>query len=404
MKFTRRRLGLGTLGLALAGLSTGAAHSLRRRFLFVHAEGGWDPLCVFAPLFDSPQIDMEPETAPLSIGNFSLVDSPGRPAARAFFEKWGSQTLLLNGISTRSVNHETCQAVALTGSTSDAGADWATMLAAAQEQSYYLPHLVLNGPSFPGAYNIVVNRAEGALQPTVHGDLLELTDVPLEQPSDGARALVDDYLATRVEQFGATNDLARAHQSAVNRSRALTDAKELIDFPAADSLATRASNAIGMLADGVTRCATLSTEFVWDTHTNNAEQTPLFQELFTELDVILATLASTKSAEGTLLSEDTVVVVLSEMARTPAFNATQGRDHWPYTSAMIIGPGIQGNRTIGAFNDVYAGIGVDPKTGDLDSNRVGIDAPMLGATLLALGDVDPGQFLKNPEVVEGVLT
>ena len=34
------------------------------------------------------------------------------------------------------------------------------------------------------------------------------------------------------------------------------------------------------------------------------------------------------------LAEETVVVVLSEMGRTPGINGTDGKDHWPWTSAM----------------------------------------------------------------------
>ena len=35
-----------------------------RKFLFIHAEGGWDPLCVFAPQFDDHTIQMEPDAEP----------------------------------------------------------------------------------------------------------------------------------------------------------------------------------------------------------------------------------------------------------------------------------------------------------------------------------------------------
>ena len=43
------------------------------------------------------------------------------------------------------------------------------------------------------------------------------------------------------------------------------------------------------------------------------------------------------------------------------------------------------------------------KTGELDASKTGIDAKSLGATLLALGDVDPRDYMTDPEVIEGVL-
>jgi uncharacterized protein (DUF1501 family) len=404
---SRRRFGIGALGATLAALSTGASSTTRHRFLFVHAEGGWDPLCAFAPLFDAPQIDMEPMAELRTIGNFHIVDGPGRPSVPAFFERWGDQTLLINGLSTRSVNHETCQTIALTGATSDAGTDWATLIAAAEGEKYYLPHLVLAGPAFPGKHTIYVSRAEGLVQEAVHGSLLDVVDAPLVAPSEMGRKAVDDYLAARAGRFAEANKqlaMSETYRTALDRSRSLTEARDAIHFTEAMDLRSHAGNAIQLLADGVARCATVSTGPFWDTHTNNADQTPLFEQLFLDLDWILERLGSTQLAEGGSLADETTVVVLSEMGRTPAYNGTFGRDHWPYTSALVIGPGITGNRTIGGYTDLYAGIGADPATGELDPDRSGVDAKSLGATLLTLGGLDPAQLLNNAEVLEGVLS
>lgn len=404
---TRRNFSLGALGATLATFVAGATPSSSgRRFLFMHATGGWDPLCVFAPMFSAPNIQMEPSTAPVSVAGFSLVDGPQRPSVVPFFQKWGGRTLLVNGLSTRSVNHETCQTVALTGLTSDSATDWPTMLAVEEAQAYYLPHLVLGGPAFPGAHTVHVSRAEGLVEEAINGSILGMVDTPIAAVGSAARRAVDGHLARRASSLAAVypgSVFAADYGTAVSRSQALVDA-DIIAFPPVQDVRGQASNAIRALADGVARCATVAGEFVWDTHNNNADQSPLFESLFADLDFILTSLDSTTSADGRKLSEDTVVVVLSEMGRTPAYNATQGRDHWPYTSALVIGPGITGGRTIGGYSDLYVGIGADPASGELDPNRVGIDAKSLGATLLALGGVDPGKYIISPEVIEGVLT
>jgi hypothetical protein len=376
---TRRTLGRGALALALAAFATGAGAALRRRFLFLHAEGGWDPLCVFAPLFGVAGIDMEADATPLTVGAFPLVGSPGRPSVAPFFERWGSRTLLLNGLSTRSVNHEACQAIALTGSSSDNEADWATLLAAADADAYFLPHLVMNGPSFAGGHTILVSRAEGRIEDAVHGSILQTADYPLAAPSDLARALVDDRLAGRAAAIGSA-PIARDYGTALERSRALSEIRERVTFPPVYDFRGRATNAIRLLADGLSRCATVSTDFVWDSHGDNSEQTPLFEALFTDLDAIMDTLANTPDATGKMLADDTVVVVLSEMARTPAYNDTHGRDHWPYTSVMIIGNGVTGGRVVGGYDDKYTGIGIDPASGE------------------------PGAHLPNVEILSGVLS
>jgi uncharacterized protein (DUF1501 family) len=90
------------------------------------------------------------------------------------------------------------------------------------------------------------------------------------------------------------------------------------------------------------------------------------------------------------------------MARTPAYNESQGRDHWPYTTMFLMGPGIAGGRTFGGYTNLYTGVGVD-EGGELDASIPGISADSLGATLLVLGDVDPDAHLRGAMPIPGVL-
>lgn len=403
---TRRSFGLGALAAAFGGITTGAASGGKKKFLFVHAQGGWDPLVVFAPMFNAPNIEMDATSEPMTVGGFDLVDGPGRPAVKSFFQSWGSRTVVVNGLSTRSVNHETCQVVALTGATSDANADWPTLLALGDADSYHLPHLVLNGPAFPGANTVLVSRAEGRLEDAVKGTIVENSDEPMVAPTDIARSAVDKHLAARADAFAkqrVDSPLSATYQAALGRARGITDIREQFSFPQGFDMRSRADAAIRSLAGGICRCATVSSEFNWDTHATNGDQVLFFQSMFTDLDYILNQLAETETKDGAILADETVVVVYSEMGRTPAFNGANGRDHWPFTTALLIGAGVSGGRAIGGYTDLYGGIGVDPATADLDPERIGVDAAVLGATLLALGGVDPSEHLKKPEVIEGIL-
>lgn len=406
---TRRRfLGSTAAAAALGLLSTRARaqDASAKRFLFVHAEGGWDPLVVFAPMFGAPEIDMEPEAAPTTIAGIPLVDGPGRPAVRAFFERHGASTLVLNGVSTRSVNHETCQVVALTGATSDAGTDWPTLLAADARERFTLPHVVVSGPVFPGPHGVLVSRAEGRLQETLTGDIVRNADVGYEPLPAVPSRVLDRFLARRAAAYAsARKDAPHAaeYAEAQRRARALVDAAAEVSFAPGADTAGRARTAVGALADGVCRCASFGTGFLWDTHDDNGPQPALFEGLFRALLDVMDLLARTPGPEGRPLAEDTVVVVSSEMARTPAYNATGGRDHWPFTSTMIVGPGVTGGRAVGGFTDLFAGIGVHPSTGDLDPSRAGVAAAEIGATLLLLGGVDPAEALPGVEPLSGLL-
>ena len=87
----------------------------------------------------------------------------------------------------------------------------------------------------------------------------------------------------------------------------------------------------------------------WDSHSDIGMQSQHFQTLFTDLDAILFELSSRPGTHSGSLLDEVTVVVLSEMGRAPALNALGGKDHWTFTSAMMIGAGVNGGQTVGAY-------------------------------------------------------
>jgi hypothetical protein len=83
----------------------------------------------------------------------------------------------------------------------------------------------------------------------------------------------------------------------------------------------------------------------WDTHTKNfsimkENKLPHFDQTFTALLEDL-------TDRGML--EDTLLVVMSEMGRTPKINGNAGRDHWTFCySVVFAGAGIRGGTVCGA--------------------------------------------------------
>jgi hypothetical protein len=57
------------------------------------------------------------------------------------------------------------------------------------------------------------------------------------------------------------------------------------------------------------------------------------------------------------------------MGRTPTYNKGNGKDHWSIGSIMFLGPGIKGNRVIGATDEKQFGVGIDPQTLTLDKDH-----------------------------------
>jgi uncharacterized protein (DUF1501 family) len=72
------------------------------------------------------------------------------------------------------------------------------------------------------------------------------------------------------------------------------------------------------------------------------------------------------------LSNNLVVVVASDFGRTPRYNAGGGKDHWPITSAMVIGPNIPGNTVVGASDAGHHALAINYQ--DLSQDSVnGLD-------------------------------
>ncbi len=114
----------------------------------------------------------------------------------------------------------------------------------------------------------------------------------------------------------------------------------------------------------------------WDTHQRNFGI--LKETLLPNYDQTFSGLMEDLAARGQL--EDTLVVVMSDMGRTPKINKHGGRDHWTFCySVLFAGAGVRGGTVYGASDDqaayvkdkpvspadicatIYACLGIDPE-------------------------------------------
>jgi len=87
------------------------------------------------------------------------------------------------------------------------------------------------------------------------------------------------------------------------------------------------------------------------------------------------------------LSDDTLLVVMSEFGRTPYINKDAGRDHWPAVQSILLaGAGISGGTIYGASDRHAASVTADPVT-----------PPDLGQTILHLMGVPADLLLRDPQ-------
>jgi hypothetical protein len=415
--FNRREFGLLASGLVLPRrLLAGAPRAkstpgTERKFLFVFNDGGWDTGHVFTPYWSIDGAFTEEAAAPSTANGINFVDHPERPSVRQFFETWGPQTALINGMEVQSVTHQRCRELVLTGQGALAD-DWASLLAGKSVNDLLLPHVVVDGPAFSSRYTSGVVRVgdAGQLPALLSGDALRQSAVSLDLLTESAELKADQFVAQRASARG--DDFGASYSQALERIEDLRAWDDLDlsvdDLDCERDLVRDAALAFDLFELGLSRTAMLRYRGWcaegWDTHQGLEKQSKNFGDLFDYLNTIMAELAGRVSHTGNPLSDEVTIVIFSEMGREPRLNSWGGRDHWTFTSALLVGSGIQGGQTIGALDEYGQGQAIDLGTGALSATGTSLLPEHLGATLLKLGDVDPSEFLDAPQSIDAVLS
>ena len=178
------------------------------------------------------------------------------------------------------------------------------------------------------------------------------------------RGLLDVLESQRrdLDQFAATQNFSRSRQGAISL---LTDKSVQQAFDVTNAPETTqqryGKNSFGwsllmarrLVAAGVNLVqVNLGNNETWDTHDNAF---PLLKDcLLPPTDQALAALLDDLEETGQL--DDTLIVMLGEMGRTPKINTKlPGRDHWgAVQSAFFAGGGIRGGRAVGSSDQLAA--------------------------------------------------
>ncbi len=404
MLLSRRRLGMLGAGLLLPRQLL-AQQTSQRRFLFVFCNGGWDQTTVFAPLFGSPYVDMDGGGEEAEAGGITFVDAEDRPSVRTFFERWGEQTCLLNGLEVPAISHDQCMRLIQTGRRTDNGDDWAAILAG-RGDVLELPYVVVSGPAYSSAHSSAVVRigSDRQLAKLLDASAFDSSDQPIMAMSETADEAVAAFLQERAAELVGAQPTGQEARFADAYARSLDNLAGVrgglgelaLDGAVFDTLASSLEVALKSMELGKTRCALIRDNGLWaqgwDTHQKNEYQALNFDLLFAQLDELMLTLASRTGPDGAPLSETTTVVVFSEMGRQPKLNSHGGKHHWTSTSALFLGAGIAGGQVVGGFDERSLSRPMDFATGAPTSRGVLADVDDFGATLLALADIDPGAY------------
>jgi uncharacterized protein (DUF1501 family) len=409
---TRRSLlRLGLSGAALAAMpwplrgsafAAGAPHFLVTFF----CDGGWDPtqtLDAHDPLDATDGIDVDVPGQPVSqivtVGPITYMSNVvTRPAVDAFFSRWADRSAIVNGVNTRSTSHDQSRQLMLTGYLDPTRADFAVMAAHHNGTEMPLPHLLLSGPSFGGPFAGLSGRVGGQLRTVLNYDRIpgrmEGGDSQLAVSALG-EAYVQQALARQqaLESGGALRGRLAQFSDANDRGDRLVRLASSLPRGNNDGAQLAASLGAAFRA-GMTTSVTISGQGGFDTHDDNTQQNGRWDSVFGFLDDFVAGLSTQAGVGSASLLDETTVIVVSEFGRTPELNGDNGKDHHPFTSALLVGKRVRPG-VFGLTDRQQEGVKVNFSTGMPSDTGELLDVQNFVAGVLTLVGANPSEYLQS---------
>lgn len=337
-------------------------------YVVFNASGGWDTTYLMDPKGVDGINRLYKEGDILTKGAHKFA--PIKKHAQAgmpnedFFARYGDELLVLNGLDYSVNNHSPCSRYMATGKLDSlAYPTFAALVAACRGSDCPIAYLTFGNYSATG--NLVpMSRVPylPSLRKLANADSIDSNvRSPYHEPfaldrieqtlAEQAQARVSTNRLPRVERAQSTLYAAQVNSKVLKRVTPHIPAK----IPKA-RLAQQAEITLASFRAGVCVSANLSIG-QFDSHANNdRDQMKLIPEFLAGIDYLL------RRAEQLKIRDKLVIVIQSEMGRTPNYNKGEGKDHWSIGSIMFIGPKIKGNRVIGATDEKQFLIPINPKT------------------------------------------
>ncbi len=417
MGLSRRKMMMGGLGALGAGL-WGQARPARadggtaKNLLVVLVYGGWDVTYALDPKPGLTTVDV-PAGSIQTLGGVPVFSHASRPNTRAFFEAYGANSTIVNGIQVQSINHPDCTKRILTGTASESSPDVGAITAFELAPELPAPYLVLGPTAYTGplasiaARTGTLSQVKGLMDPSL---ALPRADPSVDRflPDVNEAALVKEYVKARAERERAVRGAAGYNARRIDDFVRSLDRGESLkgfsgafgsDFSFTLDLRVQIDIALRALQEGLSQSVHLEQTFApWDTHAGNDLQGTLLEDLMDALTLLADELAARPGkAAGSRMLDETVVAVVSEMSRTPKLNAEMGKDHWPVTSALVFGGGLPGGRSLGATGESLESLPIDLATGARRDDGTILQYSNLVAGLLDAVGVDASSYLPNTE-------
>ena len=337
-------------------------------YIVINASGGWDTTYMMDPKGVNEINRLYQQDDILTQGNIRYAPNAKHTTAgmsnEDFFGKYANELLVFNGLDYSVNNHSPCSRYMATGKLDSLEyPTFAALVAACKGSETPLAFLTF------GQYSATGNLVPLSRVPYLSSlkRLANADGVDGSQRTFYSDEFVRDRIdAALIEQRAAQVNSPRLprQQRAENmlyaaqfNSKALNRITPYIPKTQSKGrLPSQVDIALASFKAGVCVSANLSIG-QFDSHANNdVDQMKLIPEFLAGIDYL-----ATK-ADELHLRDKLVIVIQSEMGRTPTYNKGNGKDHWSVGSVMFMGAGIRGNRVIGETDDKQFLVPINPGT------------------------------------------
>ena len=344
-------------------------------YVVLNASGGWDTTYIMDPKGVNEINRLYQQDDILTQGNLRFAPIAKQIEAgmsnEDFFKKYADELLVFNGLDYSVNNHSPCSRYMATGKLDSLEyPTFAALVAACNGSEAPLAFLTF------GQYSATGNLVPMSRVPY----LSSLKRLANADGVDGnpRNFYSDDFVRDRIET--TLKSQRAAHESKprlprLKRAQGMLYAAQLNSkalkritpyIPKSQGkgrLPSQADIALASFKAGVCVSANLSIG-QFDSHANNdPDQMKLIPEFLAGVDYLAS------KAEELKIRDKLVIVIQSEMGRTPNYNKGNGKDHWSVGSIMFMGPGVKGNRVIGATDDKQFLVPINPRSLATDKDQ-----------------------------------
>ena len=384
----RRNFVKGVLAMgAASGFRVPLAHATDytgKLFVFVQAEGGWDPTS-----FCDPKTNTTGERKINNWADNDEIREAGNilyaPFAnnQAFFDKYYQRILVVNGVDAQTNSHDAGVVHNWSGRISEGYPTTTALLAADNGEGLAMPYLSFGGFSNTagvGVYTrldapeVVQNIARPNLDrgnpynwpyfsPLDWSTLTKYRDARLARLAAAPNLMPRERRNREVYVNSLQGDALeglRAFADSIPQEHEFAEFEEGPDGFGSD-LKRQAQLAVLAFTAGVAVSADLRLGG-FDTHDNHDEFHGWLLGNLTDSVGYLWDYAEQKGVADRL-----VVVMGSDFARTNHYNSDNGKDHWPYGSFLVMEKNkTWTNRVVGETNDVHEARKINPTSLERD--------------------------------------